>query len=163
MLAEGRCGAPGETTVVSVRPPGTPETPTPDKPELPELPPELALTGGTDWGAWAGGIAAVLLLAAGATLWFGRKLALHRERMAVSYTHLDVYKRQMISCSRKKNPSQVAHHDTPCPDRRSSSGRPSLRYADPIVRTTARARYVTPPPVSIVFTSPLRSRRVASS
>ncbi len=81
VLAEGRCGAPGETTVVSVRPPGTPETPTPDKPELPELPPELALTGGTDWGAWAGGIAAVLLLAAGATLWFGRKLALHRERM----------------------------------------------------------------------------------
>ena len=32
-----------------------------------------------------------------------------------------------MSLPRKKNPSQVAHHDTPCPDSRSSSGRPSLR------------------------------------
>ena len=32
-----------------------------------------------------------------------------------------------MSWSRKKNPSQVAHQDTPCPDRRFSSGSPSSR------------------------------------
>ena len=30
-------------------------------------------------------------------------------------------------CSRKKKPSQVAHHETPRPDRASSLGRSSLR------------------------------------
>ena len=32
-----------------------------------------------------------------------------------------------MSWSRKKNPSQVAHHETPRPDNRFSSGRPSSR------------------------------------
>ena len=32
-----------------------------------------------------------------------------------------------MSLSRKKKPSQVAHQETPCPERRSSSGSPSLR------------------------------------
>ncbi len=32
-----------------------------------------------------------------------------------------------MSWSRKKNPSQVAHHDTPWPDSSSSRARPSLR------------------------------------
>ena len=32
-----------------------------------------------------------------------------------------------MSLSRKKKPSQVAHQETPWPDSRSSSGRPSLR------------------------------------
>ena len=32
-----------------------------------------------------------------------------------------------MSLSRKKKPSQVAHQDTPCPDSRSSSVRPSRR------------------------------------
>ena len=31
-----------------------------------------------------------------------------------------------ISWSRKKKPSQVAHHETPWPDSRSSCGRPSF-------------------------------------
>ena len=41
--------------------------------------------------------------------------------------------------SRKKKPSQVAHHETPRPDSSSSRGRPSLRYAEPMARITARA------------------------
>ncbi len=78
VLAEGRCGAPGETTVVTGTPPKTP--PTPETPELPKLPPELAVTGGSGfpWIIAAGG--AVALLAAGFTLWFGRRLALYREQ-----------------------------------------------------------------------------------
>ena len=32
-----------------------------------------------------------------------------------------------MSWPRKKKPSHVAHHETPCPDRRFSSGRPSSR------------------------------------
>ena len=45
-----------------------------------------------------------------------------------------------MSWSRKKKPSQVAHHETPRPDSRSSPGTPSVRYADPIASTTVRAR-----------------------
>ena len=53
--------------------------PTPEQPELPETPSELATTGGGfPWLIAAGGL--VALLAAGVTLWFGRRLALHRER-----------------------------------------------------------------------------------
>ncbi|WP_053382635.1 LPXTG cell wall anchor domain-containing protein [Leucobacter celer] len=78
VLAEGRCGAPGETTVVTDTPPKAP--PTPETPELPKLPPELPVTGGSGfpWLIAAGG--AVALLAAGFTLWFGRRLALSREQ-----------------------------------------------------------------------------------
>ena len=42
--------------------------------------------------------------------------------------------------SRKKNPSHVAHHETPRPESSSSRGSPSLRYADPIAKITLRAR-----------------------
>ena len=78
VLAEGKCGAPGETTIVTGTPPKVP--PTPEKPDLPKLPPELAVTGGSGfpWIIAAGG--AVALLAAGFTLWFGRRLALYREQ-----------------------------------------------------------------------------------
>lgn len=75
ILAEGTCGAPGETTVVT-------ETPTPPQPEVPPLPevPQLATTGGNPFtGLFAGGIA-LALIATGGTLWFGRRLALYRER-----------------------------------------------------------------------------------
>ncbi len=81
VLAEGRCGAPGETTVVTGAPPKVPPTPpTPETPDLPKLSPELAVTGGAGfpWLIAAGG--AVALLAAGVTLWFGRRLALSREQ-----------------------------------------------------------------------------------
>ena len=44
-----------------------------------------------------------------------------------------------MSLSRKKKPSQVAHQETPCPDSRSSSGTPSLRYAEPMAKITVRA------------------------
>ena len=80
-IAEGRCGAPGETTVVTETPPEVP--PTPEQPELPKKPSELAVTGGGfPWLIAAGG--AVALLAAGFTLWFGRRLALHRQRTDTS-------------------------------------------------------------------------------
>ena len=57
-----------------------PTPPTPETPELPKLPPELAVTGasGFPWLIATGG--AVALLAAGFTLWFGRRLALSREQ-----------------------------------------------------------------------------------
>ena len=45
-----------------------------------------------------------------------------------------------MSCSRKKNPSQVAHQDTPWPQSRFSPGTPSSRYRDPVAMITARAR-----------------------
>ncbi|MEJ6490220.1 hypothetical protein PQI23_10850 [Leucobacter sp. USCH14] len=77
VITEGKCGAPGETTVVTETPPEVP--PTPEVPELPGKPSELATTGGGfPWLIAAGGL--VALLAAGVTLWFGRRLALHRER-----------------------------------------------------------------------------------
>ncbi|WP_336992423.1 hypothetical protein [Leucobacter sp. VD1] len=77
VIAEGTCGAPGETTVVTGTPPVVP--PTPEQPELPKKPTELAVTGGGfPWVIAGGGAAA--LIAAGITLWFGRRLALYRER-----------------------------------------------------------------------------------
>lgn len=77
VIAEGKCGAPGETTVVTETPPEVP--PTPEQPGLPEKPSALATTGGGfPWLIAAGGLAA--LLAAGVTLWFGRRLTLRRER-----------------------------------------------------------------------------------
>ena len=49
-----------------------------EKPVTPPGPPSLAVTG-AGW-TWAGIITALVLLATGATLWFGRRLALYRER-----------------------------------------------------------------------------------
>ncbi|MBL3691079.1 hypothetical protein D3228_14515 [Leucobacter luti] len=79
IIAEGKCGTPGETTVVTDTPPKTP--PTPEVPELPKKPTELAVTGGSGfpWLIGAGGAAA--LLVAGITLWFGRRLTRLRERV----------------------------------------------------------------------------------
>ena len=65
-LHRGECGAEGETTKVV------------EKPVTPPGPPSLAVTG-AGW-TWAGIITALVLLATGATLWFGRRLALYRER-----------------------------------------------------------------------------------
>jgi len=76
VLAEGVCGAPGETTVVLERPPGTPDTP---KPPVPPALPELPVTGGGDWLPVGIGIAVALIITGG-VLWFGRRLALYRER-----------------------------------------------------------------------------------
>lgn len=81
VIAEGRCGAPGETTVVTEPPPGTPPAPpTPEQPPLPEPPTELAITGGDGWMQLVWGGIALSLIATGGTLWFGRRLALIRER-----------------------------------------------------------------------------------
>jgi len=84
-LSRGLCGAPGETTVVTESP--TPEptptpTPTPEPtPEPTPTPPgELAYTGGGDWMLPFGIGAGVFLLAGIGTLWFGRRLAIYRER-----------------------------------------------------------------------------------
>lgn len=66
MLHRGECGAAGETTKVV------------EKPVTPSGPPSLAVTG-AGW-SWAGIIAALMLTATGGILWFGRKLALYRER-----------------------------------------------------------------------------------
>ena len=45
-----------------------------------------------------------------------------------------------MSDSRKKNPSQVAHQDTPCPESRFSPGASSSRYREPVAMITVRAR-----------------------
>ncbi|QPE05467.1 hypothetical protein IT882_05415 [Microbacterium schleiferi] len=71
VLHRGVCGAPNETTTV------TPVVVTPDSPELP---PNLALTGGGDWMLPLGIGAGVFGLAGVLTLWFGRRLAIYRER-----------------------------------------------------------------------------------
>lgn len=80
VLAAGTCGAPGETTVVTERPPGTPTTPPTPQPPLPKPPTSLAQTGSDGWMSLVWGGIAAALLATGGTLWFGRKLALYRER-----------------------------------------------------------------------------------
>lgn len=80
VLAAGKCGAPGETTVVAERPPGTPPTPSTPQPPLPKPPTSLAETGSDGWMSLVWGGIAAALLATGGTLWFGRKLALYRER-----------------------------------------------------------------------------------
>lgn len=78
VIAEGSCGTPGETTVVLERPPGTPVTPLPPAPPaLPELP---VTGGGSEWlPVWIG--LAIVLIVTGGVLWFGRKLAIYRERI----------------------------------------------------------------------------------
>ena len=66
ILHRGECGAQGETTKVV------------EKPGTPPGPPSLAVTG-AGW-TWAGIITALVLLSTGGILWFGRRLALYRER-----------------------------------------------------------------------------------
>jgi len=66
ILHRGECGAAGETTKVV------------EKPGTPPGPPSLAVTG-AGW-TWAGIITALVLLSTGGILWFGRRLALYRER-----------------------------------------------------------------------------------
>ena len=79
VILEGSCGATGETTVVLERPTGTPVTPLPPAPPaLPELP---VTGGGSEWlPVWIG--LAIVLIVTGGVLWFGRKLAIYRERNA---------------------------------------------------------------------------------
>ena len=71
VIHRGLCGAPNETTTVTpvVVPPGTSE-----------LPPGLAFTGGGDWMLPVGIGGGMILLAGALTLWFGRRLAIYRER-----------------------------------------------------------------------------------
>ena len=82
VIHRGLCGAPDETTVVHEVPPTpTPTpTPTPEVPEKPDTPPTLALTGGGDWWLPLGIGGGVFALAGALTIWFGRRLAIHRER-----------------------------------------------------------------------------------
>jgi len=82
VIHRGLCGAPDETTVVHEVPPTpTPTpTPTPEIPEKPDTPPSLAVTGGGDWWLPLGIGGGVFALAGALTLWFGRRLAIHRER-----------------------------------------------------------------------------------
>ncbi|KKI20798.1 hypothetical protein XM48_06840 [Leucobacter sp. Ag1] len=80
VIASGKCGAPGETTVVTERPPGTPPTPPVPQPPLPKPPTSLAQTGSDGWMSLVWGGIAAALLATGGTLWFGRRLALYLER-----------------------------------------------------------------------------------
>src|SRR3984957_411112 len=67
-----------------------------------------------------------------------------------------------MSCSRKKKPSQVAHHETPCPDSSFSPGTESSLYLAPVAMITALARYVS----DSVFTplgETVRSTSITSS
>lgn len=79
VLAEGRCGAPGETTVVTET---REEQPVPERPEIPKQ--QLANTGSDDsmWPMLAAG-AALATLAAGVTLIAGRR---HVQRKAAEET-----------------------------------------------------------------------------
>ena len=45
-----------------------------------------------------------------------------------------------MSWPRKKNPSHVAHQDTPCPPSSFSPGTPSSLYLEPVAMITALAR-----------------------
>ncbi|MCW7987735.1 hypothetical protein XF35_21290 [Streptomyces platensis subsp. clarensis] len=64
---------------------------------------------------------------------------------------------------RKKNLSQVVHHETPRPDSSSSLGRPSLRYAEPVATITVLARYAEPAESVRSWISPVRSTETMSS
>ena len=66
-------------------------------------------------------------------------------------------------CFLKKNPSHVAHHETPWPESRSSSSRPSLRYSEPVEMMTARARSTVPSSTVTVLSSPSSSTETTSS
>ena len=70
-IHRGLCGAPNETTAV---------IPVPETPETPDLPPSLALTGAGDWMLPFGIAGGIFALAGVLTLWFGRRLAIYRER-----------------------------------------------------------------------------------
>lgn len=72
-IHRGLCGTPGETTVVS-EVPVTPETPVEETPQR-----ELAQTGADGWLIGVGAAAALSLIASGAVLLFGRRLAQRRE------------------------------------------------------------------------------------
>jgi hypothetical protein len=65
--------------------------------------------------------------------------------------------------SRKKNPSHVAHHETPRPESRSSPSMCSLRYAEPVAKITAAASSTAPLPRVTRLTGPLSSSPVTSS
>ncbi len=100
VIHRGVCGAPDETTTVTQALPPTPTpappvpTPTPPAPTpTPPVPtpttpaptptpvvPELARTGGGDWLLPLGIMAGIFTLAGACTLWFGRRLAIYRER-----------------------------------------------------------------------------------
>ncbi len=64
--------------------------------------------------------------------------------------------------SRKKNPSQVAHAETPRPISSFSPGTFKGRKAEPVARMTARAAYSASPTHTRLI-SPVRSTRVTSS
>lgn len=70
VIHRGLCGAPNETTTVLP----VPVTPPPPGP------PSLALTGGGDWMLPFGIAGGIIALAGVLTLWFGRRLAIYRER-----------------------------------------------------------------------------------
>ena len=72
--------------------------------------------------------------------WTMVTVAANRVRNVASSTALSPPPTTTTSWSRKKNPSHVAHHETPLPDRRFSSSRPISRYAEPIARMTALRR-----------------------
>jgi len=85
VIHRGLCGAPDETTTAHEVPPTPTPTPTPTPetpvtPETPGTPPSLALTGAGDWLLPFGIGGSVLALAGALTLWFGRRLAIYRER-----------------------------------------------------------------------------------
>lgn len=82
VIHRGRCGAPDETTRVSAPPPPA-ATPTPTPPPAPSAPPQvpsLPQTGAGDWLVPLGIVAGLFVLAGAGMVWFGRRLAIYRER-----------------------------------------------------------------------------------
>ncbi len=87
----------------------------------------------------------------------------NRERKVASSMAVSPPPITAMSWSLKKNPSQVAHQDTPRPERASSFGRPSLRCCEPVATMTALARWTVPAVSVTVLISPARSTATMSS
>ena len=86
-----------------------------------------------------------------------------RERKVASSIAVSPPPITAMSWSLKKNPSQVAHQETPRPESASSLGRPSLRCCEPVVTMTAFARCTVPAVSVTVLISPVRSTETMSS
>lgn len=86
-----------------------------------------------------------------------------RERKVASSIAVSPPPTTAMSWSLKKNPSQVAHQETPRPESLSSFGSPSLRCWEPVVTITALARWTVPAVSVTVLMSPLRSTATTSS
>ncbi|CAB4656028.1 unannotated protein [freshwater metagenome] len=86
-----------------------------------------------------------------------------RVKKVASSTALSPPPTTAIVCPLKKKPSQVAHQETPRPDKRFSFSKPISRYALPVARITDLALTVFPEPSLRILMSPVKSISTMSS